>query len=149
MASAVALGMKANVKKAEAKVAYGQLGRKARISDSDAYGDAEGNFEGKRKQRKEQRTEAVARALADGLIYETGGDFAVTEGSEQQLKDLGLDPDALSQFDNEVYESAEELKKYGQTLSKLDEETKAIYDAMATTAMQMVDMEDWSDEEKS
>ena len=149
MASAVALGMKANVSKAKAKVAYGQLGRKARISDADAYGDAEGSFEGSRKERKEQRTEAVARALASGLMYEDNGTFVATEGSEQAIRDLGLDPDALDDFDNEVYESAEELKKYGQTLSQLDAETQAVYDAMATTALQLVDMSGWSEEEMS
>jgi hypothetical protein len=97
------------------------LGRKARISDADAYGDAEGTFSGGRVNRKHERTAAVAKALAEGLIYEENGTFKTTgQDSYDKLKEMGINPDALDDFDNEVYESAEELKNYGETLIELD-----------------------------
>jgi hypothetical protein len=58
----------------------------------------------------------VAQALYAGLIYEEDGTFKTTEGTTQEdFEKLGLELDieSLDDFDNEVYDSAEELRAYG------------------------------------
>jgi hypothetical protein len=83
-----------------------------------AAGAAAGHFiwadaNDKRDQNKND-TNAMAEALAKGLIVQNEQDqFEITEGSEQELIDLGLTTDAIKDFTNELGEGAKELKAYG------------------------------------
>ena len=146
-ASIAATGAKVATAQAKRDVAYGNLNRKERIGAADAYGDAEGTFEGNIKKRKRARTDAVARALAEGWMYEEDGTFKATEGSERNIKELGLDPDALGAFDNEVYKSADNLKEYGKTLKQIDTETAAYYDSLAIASQQLIDLSNKTQQE--
>jgi hypothetical protein len=104
------------------EVAYGKLDRKARIGIADASNKAEGNYEGSLRQQKRERTTAIAKALAEGLIQEVQGSFEVVGGeeAESKLQELGIDPKALKEFDNEVYDSAEQLREYGKERLELE-----------------------------
>lgn len=127
------------------EIAYKGLSGKERVNLGDIN---QGFFEDKFLDKK-SRTAALAKALAEGVIKENNGTFELIGGeeSEKRLKELGFSVDQLDEFDKEIYDSAEALKEYGETLLELDGQTSALYDAMAIQAQQMLDLTKYSQQQ--
>ena len=96
----------------------------------------------------EKDTEALATALAEGLVTEQAdGSWKATAGSEDRLLELGLSASEAERFAESLGEGADELKEYGKEVAKRTEQEKALYEAMALNAVQMVDTADMQAEE--
>lgn len=86
-------------------------------------------------------TEKLSKALADGLLMQDEYGNWITKESEetaQAFKDIGLSADAAEQFANALGDNAEELRDYGLAVKQRAEQEEALYDAMAMSAVQMV-----------
>jgi hypothetical protein len=97
--------------------------------------------------RNAKNTEKMAEALAKGLVMQDeDGSWQATAGSEEELKAIGLSIEETNRFAAELGDGAEELREYGQQVQLRKEQEKAMYDAMATNAQQLVDTSKMSKE---
>ena len=95
-----------------------------------------------------ENTEKLAKALADGLVTKReDGSWQAISGSEEQLKVIGLSVEEANRFANELGDGAEELRKYGEAVRAREVQERALYEAMATNAQQLVDISDMTEEQ--
>ena len=102
-----------------------------------------------REQLNEQTTNAMAEALAKGLIVqkETGEWVSTGEESEKELADLGLTIETVQAFGEELGDNVQYLKEYGEQIQERKEQEKALYEALALNAVQMVDSSKLTEEQ--
>ena len=89
-------------------------------------------------------------ALSKGIIAKTtDGSFEIIEGQEAFAEELGITETTLSSFRYFLEEDEEALREYGNSLIQAEEQTKALYEAMALQAQQLVDMSNWSEQQRN
>ena len=134
IASNVAVGAKINVQEKEKDYATDQLADN--LKGSGMYGV--------------RNAENYGKALADGVIAQTGpGAFKIIEGQEAVAEQLGITETALKMYGSYIEKDVDALREYGESLQQADEQTKALYEAMALQAQQLVDMSNWTDQQRN
>lgn len=132
--SNVAVGAKINVQEKEKEYATDQL--QGNLKGSGMYGPS--------------NAENYGKALADGVIAQTGpGTFKIIEGQEAVAEQLGITETALKNYGDYIEKDVDALRAYGESLQQADEQTKALYEAMALQAQQLVDMSNWTDQQRN
>ena len=102
----------------------------------------------KSNQEGEIKTRQLAEALASGAIYEENGTYKRNEDVDFS-KFYKLNENDFQELYDEVGESTEALKAFGQELITQRESLNAQYDVIGTNIYNLLDRSTWGDEENS
>ena len=147
-ASSANIAAKMSVLNAQNDVDYSNLSGKTKKKAQKAI-DSDSEDGMSKKERKRENTDQMAAALAQGLLTQReDGEWQATSGSDEAFEALGLTASEAVSLANALGDDVEALKAYGKEVQARTEQEKALYEALALNAVQMVDTAEMTEDEQ-
>lgn len=96
--------------------------------------------------RDSKTTDALAKAIASGVIRDTGSEYKVEDADK--LAEYGIKEEFLNDYYAQVGGITEELREFGKTLLEAEQQSKASFTSLAASAYSLADTLGFTEDDK-